>query len=234
MCTSNTNTTNLANAQRTMIQEMELQLHEQYAINNNSNLSSIIALLVSMLISLGAYGYVFLYSSNQWSGLGDLVKQEGNGPIFSLTALLLTMTAVSIVIFVMIYLCVYQGVAQRCEQFITDAIRRKYKMFEDGNQCVLPKGYSPYGKKCLEVVQGLYGELVKILIVVEILIVLSSLWKFYYSQNCLCDCDGQCTLVLIPVLVMLFCLCLLKEGYCKQIKKYENRQNEYKEIIEKF
>lgn len=32
-----------------MQQEMELQLHEQYAINNNANLGSVVSLIITML-----------------------------------------------------------------------------------------------------------------------------------------------------------------------------------------
>ena len=46
-----------------MEQELEKQLHEQYAINNNANLSSVIALLVSLFAAIGAYGYVFIHTT---------------------------------------------------------------------------------------------------------------------------------------------------------------------------
>ncbi len=41
--------------------ELNRQLHEQYAINNNSNLGSIIALMTAMLGVLGVNGYIFIY-----------------------------------------------------------------------------------------------------------------------------------------------------------------------------
>jgi hypothetical protein len=43
--------------------ELERQLHEQYAINNNSNLSSIIALMTALLAIFGVYGYVFIHTN---------------------------------------------------------------------------------------------------------------------------------------------------------------------------
>lgn len=45
-----------------MQQELEKQLHEQYAINNNANLGSIIVLLTALIAVFGAYGYIYLHS----------------------------------------------------------------------------------------------------------------------------------------------------------------------------
>ena len=44
-----------------MTQKLELQLHEQYAINNNANLSSIVTLICTILVIFGSYGYVFVH-----------------------------------------------------------------------------------------------------------------------------------------------------------------------------
>ena len=43
--------------------ELEKQLHEQYAINNNSNLGSIIAILTTLVSVIGVYGYIFVHST---------------------------------------------------------------------------------------------------------------------------------------------------------------------------
>lgn len=51
-----------------MQSEMEKQLHEQYAINNNANTGSIVTLFVAMLASVGAYGFVYLHTINAFSG----------------------------------------------------------------------------------------------------------------------------------------------------------------------
>ena len=45
-----------------MQQELEKQLHEQYAINNNANLGNIIVLLTALIAVFGAYGYIYLHS----------------------------------------------------------------------------------------------------------------------------------------------------------------------------
>ena len=38
--------------------ELEKQLHEQYAVNNNSNSGTLISLLSTLLVAITGYGYV--------------------------------------------------------------------------------------------------------------------------------------------------------------------------------
>ena len=40
-----------------MEEELEKQLHEQYAVNNNSKTNSMIAILTAVMIAFTAYGY---------------------------------------------------------------------------------------------------------------------------------------------------------------------------------
>ena len=143
-----------------------LQLHEQYAINNNSSMGAIVSLLVSMIAAIGAYGYV-------WTHCGFDSKE------FVLTDLTFAAIGASFILLVMSYICMYQGTSQRLEQFITYKIRIKYQT----DSGVFPKGYEPYNKKELEVVQGLYGEFVKIFLFVLLFVVTSYLFKLYELQG---------------------------------------------------
>lgn len=201
-----------------MQQEMELQLHEQYAINNNANLGSVVSLIITMLAVLGAYGYVYLHSSCDITDLGHLCV-DGQ---FSLTAVIITAMAVMFILYVMYRICLYQGVAQRKEQFIIYAIRKKYGLEPDGT--ILPKSYHPFNKCCLKVVQGLYGEIIKLLVVTFVLVIVSLIAKICYTGSCRC--------AIISVLII-FCLILIVRGcciFCETIKSYNNHQDQYKDI----
>ena len=126
-------------------------------------------------------------------------------------------------------ICTYQGIAQRKEQFIIYAIREKYfkdKEKEDKEKDkeeyknILPDGYQPFDKKGLEVIQGLYGELVKIFFGVAIILTILTIWKICFA--CLCNC--------IVLFAMLFCctlFCICCYYYCKQQCSYMDRQLEY-------
>lgn len=105
-----------------MQKKLELQLHEQYSINNNSNLSSALILFVAMLAVVAAYGYVYLHSDCEmmWEWTPLMIDKD----TYSAKALLLTATATILVLELIVYLCISFGCRQRREQFIIYAIRR--------------------------------------------------------------------------------------------------------------
>ena len=152
---------------------LEQQLHEQYAINNNSGMSSVAAILVGMFGALGGYAYVYLNTVNDNSGCC-------NQTVFDTTDLLYAAIAVLIILTIMFHICIRQGFSQRFEQFVTIAIR--YKHYEKnfisaylGEEAIFPKKYTPFGKKGLDKVQGLYGQFLYISLILFICIVASLL-----------------------------------------------------------
>ena len=155
-------TSELRNSQEEMRQSIESQLHEQYAINNNSNLNSVVVLLAAMIAVFWGYAYMFIHSSVEFSCIaqGWCLFNNCTG-LYSLDAFLLSALASCIVLHIMRRICIYQGYAQRYEQFITFAIRHKYfaKLFyhrakevakteEIGKQemGIFPKWYHPFNK----------------------------------------------------------------------------------------
>ena len=146
------------------------QLHEQYAINNNSSMGAVISLLVSMFAAIGAYGYV-------WTHCGPSPKD------FGLADLTFSAIGATFILLIMSYICMYQGTSQRLEQFITHKIRKRFDLVD-----FFPVGYEPYGKKGLQIVQGLYGEFVKIFAIVAFFVLISFLIKAKELHDFQCDC----------------------------------------------
>lgn len=157
-----------------MQQILESQLHEQYAINNNSNLTSIVALFGGLMAIFGAYGYVFIHSTVEF----DFEKMF-QGENYTLDALFVTAMASLVIIAIMKHICLYQGFHQRYEQFITYAIRFKYYKQKPENirPRLFPDNYSPFNKKYKDIPQGLYGEFLSFLCWINMLIFLSILAK---------------------------------------------------------
>lgn len=223
-----------------MQDELLKQLHEQYAVNNNANLGTIVTLVVAVIAVIGYFGYVYVHTGVDFSDdFGCLVKPNGE---FYLDALLLIYLASVLVIAILVRLCIYQGVAQRKEQFITDAIRREYFnrdfLRDTGFDKVFPEGYHPYGKKGLEIVQGLYGELVKVFMSVFVLLTILvmmkclavnhifSSWKESFGQlNAI-----SCIVMLLTLLLIITTIC----HYKRQVKYYKKRQEEYPERKEEI
>lgn len=126
-----------------MSEELEKQLHEQYAVNNNSKTSSLIAILSAVMIAFTAYGYV-LYNPC---------------PTSKIDMLLCASNAVTGVIVLLYIIAIYLGTDQRKEQFVSFAIRVKgYKTNSDYNS-IYPKNYNPFHKTLCNFVQGLYNLL---------------------------------------------------------------------------
>lgn len=212
-----------------MQEQIEMQLHEQYAKNNNANVSSVVTLFVTMLASVGAYGYVFLHSEI----LDDFEYEIDSTTLydsekFSFVALLLVAIAAIVVLIMIAYICVSLGCRQRKEQFIIYAIRRKYYYGDMRDTKIYPNRYTPFGKRGLKMVQSPYDYFIRCIMVAICLIALSLLFRFmaFYPQLMLSG-------VLIAGVVSFFFLfshSVQSMMLCKWEKEIMERENEYASI----
>ena len=168
------------NIENPLEHELEKQIHEQYAINNNANLSSIIALLLGLFAAIGAYGYVFIHTT--------VTSLPINYPIvtsFDSSQFLFATIGCHIVLVIMLHICMYQGFAQRYEQFVTYAIRYEYHSQVNHSMLtkkIFPNTYHPFNKSGLNIIQGLYGEIVKIIIYLILpLFICSVVYQYRYD-----------------------------------------------------
>ena len=84
-----------------------LQLHEQYAINNNANLSTIMTLVIALIGVIGYYGYIFINTTNKFKGnLFDLYISSQCQ--YHLEALILVYLASISILAIFFCLCTYQ------------------------------------------------------------------------------------------------------------------------------
>ena len=179
--------------------ELEKQLHEQYAINNNSNAGFVISLISTLLIAVTGYGYV-LYQ--------HIVGECDNKSLVSLSVLLAcaVMTLLHCV-------CIQMGSGQRMEQFITFNIRTKYyKGKETEYNSIFPNDYVPFGKTFCVFVQGVYNLLSVFTLLAGICIVIS------YCCVCKIIC---CVIVLIEGVLIISCVVYK----CYKYYKYTEREN---------
>ena len=172
--------------------DIEKQLHEQYAVNNNAYLSSVISFLVGLFGAIGAYGYVLIHAFPDY----------GDNIVYSPVQLFLTMTGSLFVLTIISCICMFQGIAQRREQFITYAIRVKHIENVGADNSIFPQNYSPFDKRGLDMVQGLYGEFLKMVICVQLLIFVSAI-MYLFQANCVSLC---CNCIILTICV---CLCIL-------------------------
>lgn len=216
-----------------MQEQIEMQLHEQYAKNNNANVSSIVTLFVTMLASVGAYGYVFLHSENlaDFENEIDLIMQYNSGK-FSFVALLVVAIAAIVVLMMIAYICVSLGCRQRKEQFIIYAIRRKYYYGDMRDTKIYPNRYDPFGKRGLKMVQSPYDYFIRCIMVAIFLIALSLLFRFmaFYPQLMLWLMLSGVLIAGVVSFFFLFSHSVQSMMLCKWKKEIMERENEYASI----
>jgi len=200
--------------------ELEKQLHEQYAVNNNSNAGVLVSLIGALLIVVTGYGYVLYHFMEGGSGNVTMVH---------------LMTIVAMAIMALLYcVSVNLGAGQRMEQFVTFAIRVKYyslinKGYDDckdglfDKMCyeeIFPMGYHPFNKGFDDFVQGIYNLLSYAF--VAALFVLPS-----------------CTIFLVDYFLWYYVLAFILIAFMILYKttlfnKYQNREKYYMEKIPKL
>ena len=149
----------MATEKQEMQKELELQLHEQYAINNNANVSSFIAMITALIIAFGGYGYVLYQYLMGECACCNYDKAN------AATMVHIATFAVLVVILILYMVAIEVGAGQRSNQFVVHAIRNKAygkTQYEE----VFPKGYDPFDKGFYGFVQGIYNTLSKIFFVI--------------------------------------------------------------------
>jgi len=179
-----------------MQQQLELQLHEQYAINNNANLSSMIAILVSVVAAFGVYGYVYIHSENIFSpDFSTLIlpkKSCSGSETYYLDVVVLMVMVLCVILSILKYICIMKGYGQRKEQFIIYAIRYKY-YHQHPNEMkprIYPPKYHPFGKEGADIPQGLFGGMIRIFDFIWLIIFCSLLVKLGLNIS---SCGGFCS-----------------------------------------
>lgn len=186
------------------------QLHEQYAVNNNAGMQSVVSILVAMFAAVGAYGYV-------WIHYQACDKNCAPGESFFCSELMFAFVAALTILGIMNHICVYQGVNQRMEQFITYRLRKKCCLL---NEEFFPSRYNPFDKKGLEVVQGLYGEFVKIFAVLPLILFVSYVYRIWPVWEARIECC-------LPLISLVFFYTYWIVIFYLNTKKYYERETEF-------
>lgn len=214
--------------------ELEKQLHEQYAINNNSNLGSIIAILTTLVSVIGVYGYIFVHSTLDFAkDWGNFLHYHNDSKLFALDVLFFSAIASHFILVLLYFLSAYLGTNQRKEQFITFAIRDQYyKENYENYTNIFPKNYHPFNKDKSNFIQGLYGEICRALKILFCLISLATLCKlishflkYCKEGNSICFTNISMMVFIISFILSRVFFCYIRSNFYKD---YNRRQDEYK------
>ena len=204
------------------LNEIERQLHEQYAENNNSYLGHIVTLVVGLFAVIGLFGNVFIKS--------NLLFEKADGYEYTMGDLFVAAAFAYIALGIMAYLCIYLGMHQRHEHFVVWAIRKKFygKDYVDKPK-IYYGDYIPFVEKPFAIIKGLYGEFVKIISLVALCIVIclvikvvccirstellfSDVAKYYWAPF---------VAHIIAYLICFFRFLRGKDKYCKLAEEYK-------------
>lgn len=193
---------NLKDNNKDKDKDEEAQLHEQYAVNNNANNTSYIALITPLFMAFTGYAYVLYNYMTTYLPCGEGV-------------MIYTTMAVLVVLLILHAVALEIGASQRSNQLVIDKIRvKKYKTKEEYYK-VFPKGYNSFGKNCLSFIQGIYNTFAKTCFYLYIL----------FSVNlCFILNDNKfivCILLAFVLLMPLHRYCL----FCKYKEKYDRGDN---------
>ena len=184
-----------------MRRQLEKHLHEQYAINNNSKTSSIIAILAAVMIAFTAFGYVLYHSPH------------------SIDMLLCASNAVIGVVVLLYIIATYLGTDQRKEQFVSFAIRvNNYEEDSDYN-LIYPKTYNPFNKTFCNFVQGLYNLLSVTLVFCLLVVVITTICAKEGNVNCLLF---HCSWI-VSLMYMLYYRLKKYQEYLKLEQEYKDQ-----------
>jgi len=207
------------------VKKMEMQLHQQFAENNNANLGSVVALIGASVAVLGAYAYVYVYSTFKISDWGNLVASDDT---FSLNVLVFAAIASFVVLTILQYICVYQGIHQRKEQFVIYAIRCKYYGMkpEKVTPRIYPSNYTPFkNSSCsLKLIQGLFGELVKIFFLLELIILVATILKMMNASH---SQEGWSSCLFMLIIAFILCIIIVVWSIRRFSQNYEDIRSQY-------
>ena len=191
---------------------LEEHLHKQYATNAQSNIGSFIAFLVSILAIFYAFGYVFIFSTNEFSTNAVLFVETNSGHILFTLDVLLLIASISLLIlaFLIVY-CLNLGWQQRRDHIIVARIREK-RMTEQERNDIFKDQYSAEGKSWLTFIPNVFLYFLILFIAVAILVI-------FMTLNKVCSAISICPLWIFVVSILLLILVVVI-GWPHFYKKY--------------
>lgn len=171
------------------MRDLEKQLHEQYAINANSNFSSMLTIVVALISVVATYGYVLIHTKLDVDDLQFINNTCGSSQDESYTPMALVLTALAAmgVLIILFYISLKIGFQQRKEQFITFSIRCKYYGYNYDEMCeVYPHYYHPFKKCFFTYVQGLYNFSLLVYSIIYVIIATITIKTAYRTPGDLC------------------------------------------------
>jgi hypothetical protein len=196
-------------------EELENQLHQQYAENDNSRSGVFTSFIIGIVALFGVYGYVFVNTSETKRDCWNFDVQE---------FLLMSFVTMGILFFLAI-LALYLGYALRRDQFVVNRIREKRYKKETKMKKIFGESYKPSGKCPCDFLPDYYNLFYMLFFFSEIFIHITTIIKICDIKNddVIQFCKYQHILYLVILLHILFISLTLifRRCYYNKYKKLE-------------
>ncbi|MBR5982763.1 MAG: hypothetical protein IK025_03445 [Bacteroidales bacterium] len=167
--------------------ELEKQLHEQYAINNNAHTSSFISFVVALLALFGALGYVYAFTPPY---------KYLHHDIFSIDVFFLLSIVVSAILLFLACICSHLGCSQRRDNIVITRIREK---------CGFDTTYNnPSEKKRKNFLPDYYNIFYWLFVSAQFGILILTIMKMCANSEIICEfsiCVG-----IVPIVLQIICI----------------------------
>ncbi len=164
-----TQTVTPAQSYEEKIWDLEKQLHEQYAINNNAKAGHIISLIAAIISVVGGYGYIYSHSTSEF--VGEKLSYCIANNSYTVDVLLMAAIACFFVIAALFLIAYNTGCQRRTDQFVTFAIRcRYYTGNKEQFKKIYRRGYCPFNKKSWDIPQDIFKLICQILLALFVII----------------------------------------------------------------
>lgn len=195
-----------------VIDQIEMQLHEQYAINHNESINSFIAFLSAVLAIFSAFGYIFVHTKYQMSDGGTLfINKEFTFEVYVGVALITT-----IILAFLAEFSLSLGFAQRHDQVIIQRIRHKH--YQEKYKEIFKDSYKADNKTICDYIPDIYNIFYVLFIIAQLLIIVATIYQCcqMHWEYCICW-----ILLVIQIAIMLF---ILHRRCCHYYCKYQKIQ----------
>ena len=168
--------------------ELEKQLHEQYAINNNAHTSSFISFVVALLALFGALGYVYAFTP-PYGGYN-------HHDIFSIDVFFLLSIVVSAILLFLACICSHLGCSQRRDNIVITRIREK---------CGFDTTYNnPLKKNRKDFLPDYYNIFYWLFVSAQIGILILTIMKMCANSEIICE--SSICIVIVSIVLQVICI----------------------------
>ena len=199
-------------------EELENQLHKQYAENENSRGKLLITFIIGIIALFGFYGYVFAKTGKQEYCIIGFTE-------FSLMAFITS----GMLCFLAI-LTLYLGYSLRRDQIIVCNIRNKRYTNNENYKCVFDNIYKAEGKCRRCFLPDFHNLFYWLFVFSQIFVLITTILKYYILEKTniypICYETYYCIFLGIVIFLQIICIFIT---FCKRFNYFKK----YKKIIKK-